>query len=88
MPPLVGVATKVTGIPEVEQIAVVFDVILTDGVIKGLTVIVILLLVAGFPVAQGVIFEVSNTVTTAPLLSAVVLYVELFVPKLLPLTFH
>ena len=45
----------------------------TEGVTTGFTVIVILLLVAGLPVAQGDAFEVSTTKTKSPFASVVLL---------------
>ena len=56
-------AVKVT--LEVAQTEVDAVVMFTDGVRIGLTVIVILLLVAGLPVAQGVAFDVRITLTTS-----------------------
>ena len=44
--------------------------------------------VAGEPLRHGVAFEVSVQVTASPLLSVLLLKVALFVPALLPLTFH
>ena len=61
---------------------------LTEGVTNEFTTIVILLLVAGFPVAQGVAFEVNTTVTLSLFANVELIYVELFVPTLLPLSFH
>ena len=54
----------------------------------GFTVIVIGLLVAGLPVAQGVAFEVKTTVTTSLFDKVVEANVVLLVPTLLPLSFH
>ncbi len=62
VPPFVGVAVKVTLLPE--HIVVAEAAMLTLTGKFGLTVIAILLLVAGFPVAQGVALEVNITVTT------------------------
>ena len=58
--------------PEPEQISVEVEVIVTDGVTIGFTVIVIPALVAGFPVAHGVALEVKTTVTTWPFVKVVV----------------
>lgn len=69
LPPLVGVAVNVTGVPPVEQIDVEVEVMFTEGVTSGLTVIVMLLLVAGFPVAQGAALEVKITLTTSLLIN-------------------
>ena len=44
--------------------------------------------VAGLPARQGVAFEVSVQLTTSPLFNVFVPKVALFVPALLPLTFH
>ena len=54
----------------------------------GLTVIVIPALVAGFPVAHGVAFDVKITVTICPFVRAEVVNVELLVPAFTPLTCH
>ena len=61
VPPFVGVAVKVTLVPE--QIVVALAPIITLTGKFGFTVIVIALLVAGLPVAQSA-FEVIATVTT------------------------
>ena len=63
MPPLVGVAVKVTEVPA--HIVVAVAAILTLTGRFGFTVSVMLLLVAGLPVAQGEAFEVSITFTTS-----------------------
>jgi hypothetical protein len=53
------------------------------------TVVTILLLVAGFPDAQGVILDVSSTVTSSPFASDVVVKVEAVSPETsTPFTFH
>ena len=64
MPPLVGVAVKVTDWPE--QIVVALAVMLTDGVRIGCTVIVIKFDVALNGLAQE-IEDVITTETTSPL---------------------
>ena len=64
MPPLVGVAVKVTDWPE--QIVVALAVMLTDGVRIGCTVIVIKFDVALDGLAQE-IEDVITTETTSPL---------------------
>ena len=51
------------------------------------TVIVMLLDVAGFPVAHASL-DVSSQVTTSPLVRAVLVKVGLFVPAFVPFTFH
>jgi hypothetical protein len=61
VPPLVGVALKVTDV--LLQIEVAEATILTEGVTKGFTVIVTVLDVAGLPVAHGAAFDVSITLT-------------------------
>ena len=69
VPPLVGVAVKVTDVPE--QIAPEGTAaILTLAGSRGLTTIDIPEEVAGLPVAQ-VAFEVISTVITSPLASVV-----------------
>jgi hypothetical protein len=71
MPPLIGFAVKVTDVPS--QIAPEGEaVILTLAGNKGFTVIVIILDVAGLPVAQ-VADEVITTVIWSPLTRDVVL---------------
>jgi hypothetical protein len=60
---------------------------LTVGISKGFTDIVIPLLVAVVGLAQ-VALEVMTHVTTCPLVSEVVVKVELLLPTLDPLTFH
>jgi hypothetical protein len=67
-------------LPEVREIV-------TDGVSKGFTDIVIPLLVAVVGLAQ-VALEVMTHVTTCPSVSEVVVKVELLLPTLEPLTFH
>ena len=62
VPPLVGVAVKVTLVPEQIVVAEAEILILTGRF--GFTVIVTVFEVAGFPVAQ-VAFEVSTQVTTS-----------------------
>ena len=64
MPPLTGVAVKVTACPG--QIEVALAVMLTDGVIIGCTVIVIAFDVALDGLAQE-IEDVITTETTSPL---------------------
>jgi hypothetical protein len=69
---LVGVAVKVTLVPSQIVLSASDDAIVTLAGRFGFTVVVIALLVAGFPVAHGVILEVRITVTTSPLASVVV----------------
>ena len=54
----------------------------------GFTVIVIPVLVAGFPVAQGVPLEVNITVTTWSFVRLEVVNRLLFVPAFAPFTCH
>lgn len=70
------------------HIAVVDAAILTLTGKFGFTVIVMPVLVAGFPVAQGVAFEVNITVTTCPLIRLEVVNKLLFVPAFVPFTCH
>ena len=64
MPPFVGVAVKMTFVPE--QIVLPGDAaMLTDGVTFGVTVIVIALEVTGLGLAQA-IDDVITQVTTSP----------------------
>ena len=56
----------------------------------GLTVVDIIELAAGFPVAHGVMFEVKETLTVCPFVSEVVVKVllEVGAPTFIPLTLH
>ena len=85
MPPPVAVAVNTTGLPL--HIVVAEAEIETFGVTDGLTVIVIGVAVAVGTVVQ-VADEVITTVTWSPLPSALLLYVVLLVPTLLPFSFH
>lgn len=69
------------------QIAVLLAVIFTDGVIDGITVIVMELEVAGEPVAQ-VKLDVMITVTTSPFAKELIVNIEEFVPAFAPFTCH
>jgi hypothetical protein len=83
-PPFVGVAVKATEVPE--QIVLPDpELTLTEGVTTALTVIVMLLLVAGLVQPR---LLVITQVTTLPFASELVLYVEPPLPTLLPFTFH
>jgi hypothetical protein len=62
-PPLVGVAVNVTLVPAQIVLSASLDAMLTLAVKLGLTVVVMLLDVAGEPVVQGEL-EVTTTVTT------------------------
>ena len=86
LPPFTAVAEKVTGIPE--QIAVALADIPTLTGRAGLTVMGMPLLVAGFPVAQGVASEVRTTVTTSLSDKEEEVKVALLVPAFIPFTFH
>ena len=85
LPPLVGVAVKVTEVPG--QIVVADATMLTAGAGAGNTFIVIPVLVAVTGFAHGA-FEVMTTVTTSLLENVVDVKVALLVPALVPLTFH
>ena len=80
-----GVAVKVTFVPA--QIVVALAETLTLTGKFRFTVIVIPVLVAGFPVAH-VAFDVNTTVTTCPLVSVVVEYILLLVPTGVAPTYH
>ena len=67
MPPLVGVAVKVTLVPA--QIVVALAPMLTDGVTVNVTVIVIAFEVAVVGFAQAM-DDVITTVTTSPFTNA------------------
>ena len=82
---MVGVAVKVTDVPAQTGLAEATIDTLTGRF--GLTVIVIVFDVAGLPVTQ-VALEVMIQVTRAPLTRAAFVYIELFVPTLVPLSFH
>jgi hypothetical protein len=69
---LVGVAVKVTLVPLQIALSASDDAIVTLTGWLAFTVVVIALLVAGFPVAHGVMLEVRTTVTTSPFTSVVV----------------
>ena len=86
VPPLVGVAVKVTLVPAHIVVADADTDTLAGKF--GLTVIVTPLEVAGDPVKHGLAFEVSSTVTTSLLFNVVVVYVLLLVPTFVPFTFH
>ena len=85
MPPLTGVAVKVTEEPE--QIEADEAAIVTAGVADVLSVIVIALLVAVGVVAQPELL-VKTTVTTSLLFKEEDVNVLLLVPALVPFTFH
>ena len=84
VPPLVGVAVKVTELPEHTGFTEAPIVTLTGRF--GFTVMVTMLEVAGLAVAQ-VALDVS-TQLTASLFKGTYVNEALFVPVLIPLTFH
>ena len=82
---MVGVAVNVTDVPE--QIVVAdADILILTGRF-GLTVIVIVLEVAGLPVAQ-VALEVITQTTVFPFANELLVYVALLVPTFDPFNFH
>ena len=85
LPPFVGVAVKVTLLPE--QIVVEDATTFTVGVTKVLTVINMLLLVADVVEAHDALLVII-TLTLSPLFNALVVKVLLFVPALTPFTCH
>ncbi len=85
MPPLVGVAVKVTEVPEAAGFVPAVSAILTDGATDGFTVMVMLLLDAVVEVAHAE-FEVIVQATTDPVVSVVVLNVAELVPAAVPFT--
>ena len=85
VPPLVGVAVKVTEVPV--QIEVAVELMLTVGATVPFTDIVNPLEVA-VVVLKHPAFEVSTQLTICPLVNAVVVKVELLVPAFVPSTNH
>ncbi len=85
MPPLTGVAVKVTLVPV--QIVVADAAMVTDGATEEVTVIVMALLVAVGVEAQAELLVIT-TVTTSLLFNVVEVKVALLVPALVPFTFH
>ena len=83
LPPFVGVAVKVTGVPA--QILFSDASILIEGAAGVVTTIVMLLLAAG--TVQAALL-VSVQLTISLLTSAASVNVALFVPALVPLTIH
>ena len=86
VPPLVGVAVKVTLVPE--QIVVLLVLMPTLAVKLGFMVIVSVFEVAVALTKQGVAFDRIAQVTASPLTKVVVEKVGLSVPTLVPLIFH
>ena len=68
-------------------VVAVLAAIVNDTGTLGFTVIVMEFDVAGLPVTH-VLLEVNSQVTTSLFTNAVVVNVELFVPALVPFTFH
>ena len=87
MPPLVGVAVKVTEDPEAVGLVPAVIAMLTDGATDGFTLIVILLLDAVVEVAHAE-FDVMVHATTAPAVRVVVVNVAALVPAADPFTVH
>jgi len=85
VPSFTGVAVKVTDVPA--QIVVALAAMLTLTGRFGFTVIVTVLDVAGLPDIQ-VILEVITQLTTSLLDKVLFVYVDEFVPALIPLSFH
>ena len=84
VPPFVGVAVKVTEVPEHTGFAPALTATLTGKF--GFTVMVTVFDVAGLPVGH-VAFDVRTHVT-ASLFKGVYVYVLLFVPAFTLFTFH
>lgn len=83
---MVGVAVNVTEVPEqiVEPALLTIE---TEGTTTGFTVNVKLLLVTEVTVAHGALL-VSSQVTTSPVTSVELLYVDEFVPTFDPFSIH
>jgi len=84
LPPLTGVAVKVTGVPRHTGLAEAK--MLTETGRNGETVIVITFELAGFPLVHPALDVRMQD--TRSLLTGVYEKVALFVPALTPLTFH
>jgi hypothetical protein len=84
---LIAVAVKVTLVPAQMILSASEEETLTLAGRTGSTVVVILLLVAGLPIAQ-VALEVSTTETVCPFVNKVVLYVGLLEPTGAAPTYH
>ena len=86
MPGFTGVAVNVTFVPE--QIAPEgFAEIATLAATLGLTVMVIVFDVTGLPPPQVELLVISHVIRS-PLTRALLEYVTLFVPTLVPFFFH
>ena len=86
MPPFVGIAVNVTFVPEQTVLPGLAEIV-TDGVTIGVTDIVMPVDVADAGLAQTS-DEVITTVTISPFARELLEYVLLFVPTLLPFSFH
>ncbi len=84
---MVGVAVKVTEVPEAVGFVPAVSAMLTAGATDAFTPMVMLLLDAVVEVAQAE-FEVMVQATTAPAVSDVVVKVAAFVPAAVPFTVH
>ena len=82
-----GVAVKVSELPEQLGFDPVVSATLTEGVCVGLMVIVMLLLVAVVGLAQDDDDVITHD-TTCPLVNVEVVNVGLLVPAAVPSTFH
>ena len=86
MPPFVGVAVKITLVPA-QIVLPGFALMVTDGATVAVIVIVIPFDVAVAGLAQTS-EDVITTVTTSPVANALLEYVLLLMPTLLPFNFH
>jgi hypothetical protein len=84
---LLGVAVNVRTAPAHAGFELPVSAMLTDGVTFGFMVIVIAFDVAVTGLAQ-LKLDVIVQVMICPFVNVLVVYVELFVPTLTPLTFH
>jgi hypothetical protein len=87
LPPLLGVAVKVSDEPAQLGFVPVVKAIVTDGVTLEVLLIVIEFEVAVADVAQ-VALEVNIHATISPLANVVLVNVALLVPALVPFTVH
>ena len=85
VPSLVGVAVRVTVVPE--QTLVLDVAIVTLGAILAVTAVVSVLLIAVLAVWQ-MLLAVRVTVTASPSARVASVYVLLLLPTLLPFFFH
>ena len=86
VPPFVGTAVKVTLVPE-QIVEDGLAEINTLAVTFALTVMVIVLDVAGLPVAQVALLVIIQVIVF-PFVNPASEYVVLFVPTLIPFFFH